>query len=97
MIRKEQIFANYLLQRERPQRKMFSFAGCDVENINGTVLTINLMITCKLKTNLFTFCCWDSTVEMHVSFRPLGRRKKYRETQTLLLQIQNITVKFKIA
>lgn len=56
-----------------------SLAGCDMENINGTALTINLLITCKLKTNLFPFCCWDCTVEMHVSFLPLGRSRKYRE------------------
>lgn len=69
-------------QRKTPQRKMFSFAGCDVENVNGggaTALTITLMITCKLKTSLFIFSCWDSAVELHISFLPSGMMRKYSE------------------
>lgn len=82
MVWGEQTLADYSMQRETPQRIMFSFAGCDMENINGggaATCTITLMITCKLKTNLFIFCCCDSAVELHVSFLPSGTRRKYSE------------------
>ena len=77
-----QTLGDYSLQRKTPQRKMFSFAGCDIENINGggaAALTITLMITCKLKTNLFIFCCWDSAVELHISFLPSVTMRKSSE------------------
>lgn len=67
------------IAKKTAQRKMFSFAGCDMENINAgdaAALTITLMITCKLKTNLFIFCCWDLAVELHVSFLPPGTMRE---------------------
>lgn len=75
---------------------MFSFAGCDMENINGgdaAALTITLMITCKLKTNLFIFCCWDLAVELHVSFLPSGTMRKYSEVLFIKRGYWNIHIK----
>lgn len=54
---------DYSSQQELPQRTKFSFVGCDIENLKGggaAAHTITLVITCKLKTNLFMFCAWDS-------------------------------------
>lgn len=82
------MLADYLPHRKTPQRKMFPFAGRDMENINGggaTALTITLMITCKLKTNLFIFSCWDSAVELEVSLPPLRQNEKY--TKVFLLDV----------
>lgn len=55
---------------------MFSFAECDMENIKGgggAAGTITLMITCKLKTNLFIFGGQDGTVELPGVLPPLGQ------------------------
>lgn len=58
---------------------MFSFAECDMENIKGGVgaaRTITLMITCKLKTNLFIFAGQDGAAELPGFIPPLGQTEE---------------------
>lgn len=58
---------------------MFSFAECDTENIKGGIgaaRTITLMITCKLKTNLFIFAGQNGAAELPGFIPPLGQPEK---------------------